>query len=180
MPRPPGRLTLWRLMALVSVLGVGLAILRHARTYWGTGEVLTIAPTVLLATHFLACFQRARWRAFWLGFGLSGWAYLAISLGSPAGEFLPTTRLLDGLHGRLYPPEAFRSFEDDFAVPRVMRAPGHRFRGAGHSVFSLFIALLGGAGASVLLPTRCEDREEGLPPDGSLLNPRWRDQYHRL
>jgi hypothetical protein len=147
---------------------------------WGTGEVATIAPTVLLATSVLAWFQRARRRAFWVGFGLAGWAYLALSLGSPAGSYLPTTRMLDGLHGQVYPPEAFRSFEDDFAVPRAMRISGDRFRRAGHSVFSLLIALLGGAGASVLLPMRCEDRDERLPPDGSLLNPRWRDQYDRL
>src|SRR5436305_3116632 len=87
---PRVRFTVRWLMALVSLLALGLAVMRHAVTHWGASEVMTIAPTVRLATNILAWFQGARWQVFWVGFGLCGWAYLTFSLGSPQAEHLPT------------------------------------------------------------------------------------------
>ena len=82
---PRVRFTVRRMMVLVSLLAIGLAVIRYTVTCWGTSEVLTIAPTVLVATNILAWFQRARRQVFWVGFGLCGWAYLTFSLGSPFG-----------------------------------------------------------------------------------------------
>jgi hypothetical protein len=179
--RPACRFTLRRLMGLVSVLALGFAILRHAVMAWGASEVMTIAPMVLLATNVLAWFQRARWQVFWIGFGLAGWAYLMLALGSPMEEHLPTTRMFDDLHDRLYPALAFpplRDYLDD--VDFTLAVHADRFRKAGHSVTSLVLALLGGTLAVILFSPRCEDREEPFPPDGSLLKAGWRSGVGNL
>jgi hypothetical protein len=163
------------MMVLVSLLAVGLAVIRYAVTHWGTSEVLTIAPTVLVVTNILAWFQGARRQVFWVGFGLCGWAYLTFTLGSPLAEHLPTAWFLDGLHDRIcanHPAPAY----DDFALGVITaEMHGDHFRRAGQSVFSLLFALLGGSLATVLIPARAKDGEGPLPPEGSLLRPGWRD-----
>jgi hypothetical protein len=163
-------------MALVFLLAVGLAVVRHAVTYWGPSEVMSIAPIVLLATNILAWFQRARWQVFWVGFGLCGWAYLTFSLGSPLAERLPTAWLFDGLHDRLCANCRSWGCLDGFGNAGYSGAVhADSFRRAGQSVFSLLFALLGGSLAIVLVPARAED-EVPLLPDGSLLKPEWRDE----
>ena len=87
---PYMRFTVRWIMAFVSFLALGLAAMRDPITHWGPREVTTLALSVLLATNILAWFQRARWQVFWIGFGLSGWTYLTLSLGSPLAEHLPT------------------------------------------------------------------------------------------
>jgi len=161
-------------MALVSLLALGLAVMRHAVTHWGASEVMTIALTVLMATNILAWFQRADWQVFWVGFGLCGWAYLTFSLGSPLAEHLPTAWLLDGLHDRLYANHPGLEEADGFGNGVMSPAHGYSFRRAGQSVFSLLFALLGGSLATVLIPERAKDGEVP-PPDGSLLKLEWRD-----
>ncbi|GAC1474390.1 MAG: hypothetical protein NVSMB9_24680 [Isosphaeraceae bacterium] len=174
MQRPCARFTLGRLMAIVSALALGLAVLRHAWTDWGPREVMTIAPTILLATNVLAWFQRARWQRFWVGFGLCGWAYLTFSLGSPFVEHLPTAWFLDGLHDRLYGNQPIPARDNDFGEAFISaKLHGDSFRRAGQSIFSLLFALLGGGVAIVLIPMNAGDEDEPLPPEGSLLKPGW-------
>ena len=159
---PRVRFTVRRMMVLVSLLAIGLAVIRYTVTCWGTSEVLTIAPTVLVATNILAWFQRARRQVFWVGFGLCGWAYLTFSLGSPSAEHLPTTWFLDGLHGRFcanHPDPSYDDFVDGVITAEVH---SYHFRRAGQSVFSLLFALLGGSLATVLIPARA-DRRGRLP-----------------
>ena len=129
-------------MAFLILLAAALAVVRHALTYWGTSEVMTVAPMVLVVTNILAWFQRARRQVFWGGFGLSGWAYLMLSLGSPLAEHLPTAWSLDGLHDRLYSNHPDPLYDDGFG--NGVTSPVHvdAFRRAGQSVFSLVSALL--------------------------------------
>jgi hypothetical protein len=179
MRRSSFKFTIWRLMAIVSLLALVLATLRHAVRYWGPGEITTLAWAVLVVTNVLAWFQRDRWQIFWVGFGLTGWAFLTLSIGSSAAEYLPTTRLLDGLHDRLYATPASPNFDDDFDGVNTGLSNGDQVRRAGHSLIGLCFALLGGVGACTLFPKRGEDRD-GLPvPDGSLLDEGWRDERIR-
>jgi hypothetical protein len=172
---PRVRLTVWRAMALVMLMAVGLAVTRHVATHWRASEAMSIAPIVLVATNVLAWFQRARWQVFWIGFGLCGWAYLTFTLGSQLAEHLPTAWLLDGLHDWVYanglPPAHDFGFDDGVISPE---AHGVAFRRAGQSLLSLLFALLGGCVAVVLFPAKAEDGVP-VPPDGSLLKPGWRD-----
>jgi len=176
MPCPVPQISLGRFMGLVSILGLGLAALRHAVDHWGADDVTALALTVLLGTNVVAWFSGARRQVFWAGFGLTGWAYLMLSWGPPAGPYLPTTDFLDGLHARLYPtkPDLFPGE----AFDQVVSGPAHaeRFIRAGHSVVSLALALIGGVGAVVLFPDRNGGKGEPFPPDGSLLGARWRDR----
>jgi hypothetical protein len=162
-------------MALISLLAVGLMVLRFAVRYWGPGEAMAIAPIVLVATNVLAWFQKARWQLFWIGFGLCGWAYLTFILSSGLAEYLPTAWLLDGLHDRLYPngpPTGYDiGFDDEVGTAQ---AHSEAFKRAGQSLVSLLFALLGGGAAVALFPARSEN-EAPRPPNGSLLKPGFRD-----
>jgi hypothetical protein len=153
-------------MALVCLLGIALAILRHALRYWGPSEVTNFAVTILVATNVLAWSQSARWQRFWVGFGLFGWAYLMASWGS--SEHLPTTWLLDRLHDRMHA----MSEAPTLGIPADNETWGPAYTGelrrAGHSVLSLVVGLLGGIAVSLLFRKKDE-----VPPDGSLVEPGW-------
>jgi hypothetical protein len=171
---PRVRVTVRQMMALVCLMAVGLMIARHVVACWGPSEATTIAPIVLLASNVLAWFQRPRWQVFWIGFGLCGWAYMTFSVGSPLAEYLPTARLLDGLHEWFYAAPTVTAYVDFGEGVISRQAHGEAFRRAGQSLFSLLFALLGGGGAIVLFPPKAEDRVP-IPPDGSLLGTGWRD-----
>ncbi len=173
------RYTMRQVMGLVLLLALGLAAVRYAVTNWGTSEAIAVAPIALVTTNILAWFQRARWQVFWVGFGLCGWAYLTISLESPMPESLPTAWLLDGLHDRYCANHPLPTVDDGFdGVVSESRLRG-RFRRAGQSVISLWLALLGGVAATILFPTRAENRGGPPPPEGSLLTPGWRETMSR-
>ena len=67
------------LVILVLVLGVGFAALRESNDFWDSG-IFTLTLGGLLISILLAVHQREANRAFWIGFTLFGWAYLALSL----------------------------------------------------------------------------------------------------
>jgi hypothetical protein len=85
------RFTIGGMLALVVFLAVSIAALREATDLWDSG-VFTAALGVLLAAVLLAVHRTGRQRAFWLGFALFGWAYLAASLVPPAEARLLTTK----------------------------------------------------------------------------------------
>lgn len=185
--RPSQRFTLGRSMTLLALLCVVMAIVSRALKRWGPGEITTLAVIILVATNILAWFQSARWQVFWVGFGLFGWAYLSISLGTSAAEYLPTTALIDGLHDQWYGtrdafsdqwvgnPSVPAFYAEDFEASPAGAAHRHSFMTAGHSLICLFFSLLGGIGARLLFPAKGSDPEPP-PPDGSLLKPAWRDK----
>ena len=168
--RNQARFSVGWIMVAVSAVAVGLAIVRHALMSWGAGEAITLAITVLLTANLCALFQSDRRHRFLVGFEICGWTYLALSLGSPLEEHLPTTRLLDNLHGRFQanrPPPIHEDFGEGF---RAAQIHAESFQRAGHAAISLMFALWGGFAASVLVPARPEATASG-PPDGSLLGP---------
>ncbi len=97
------RYSVSRQLASLAILTIGFASLRYASTTWAGAALLAtlfILSVALLAVIYLG----GRRRAFWLGFVLLGWGYMALAGGawwSPgAGRpDLVTTHLLD----RLYP-----------------------------------------------------------------------------
>jgi hypothetical protein len=157
MRRP--RLTLMGLMASVVVLAALFAVVRHASTYWGAGEILTIVIGMLLASALVAWFRGGRRGAFWMGFATTGCAYLILSLSvwsdPPMSSHLPTTKLLDTLHGQVHPEpdrwiDNLGSWDGPLGYPHCLE----RFRQGGHSLWSLLLALLGGIAARLLFPVR--------------------------
>jgi hypothetical protein len=100
------RFTIAGLMGLVVVVAVGVAALRFASETWA--GVLLLLTLGTLGASVLA-FQEwtgAR-RAWWRGFALFGWGYVALAMGPWASEaiapHLPTTLGLDALYARMHP-----------------------------------------------------------------------------
>jgi hypothetical protein len=72
------RTSIARLMMLVLLLGIGMAALLHATAGWAVALAITI--TLLLFVAVLgAYFRKGSARAFWIGFLLFGWSYVALS-----------------------------------------------------------------------------------------------------
>jgi hypothetical protein len=84
------RISIAGLLGVVLFIAVALAALLASTPAWDSGTLgltsLSLLTAVLLAVH-----RTDRRRAFWLGFGLFGWAYLVASLIPPIGSRLPTT-----------------------------------------------------------------------------------------
>ena len=66
------------LVILVLVLGVSFAALRESNDLWDSG-LFTVTFGVFLIAILLAVHRTESNRAFWLGFALFGWGYLAVS-----------------------------------------------------------------------------------------------------
>jgi hypothetical protein len=91
MRRP--RFTIGNLLVLVLFLAVGLAALRAASEGWDSA-VFGLTLLVMLASVLLAVHRDGPRRAYWLGFALFGWTYLALlEIPSVAGR-LPTAHAL--------------------------------------------------------------------------------------
>jgi hypothetical protein len=95
------------LMGLVLIAALGMAALRNASETWA-GVTYLVTRGVLGLAILCAIYARGARRAWWLGFCLFGWGYLAlmatrIELRSP---YLPTSTLLVALRPHLgYPAD---------------------------------------------------------------------------
>jgi hypothetical protein len=160
------RFSIATLMAVVLVCGVAVAALRHASDTWA-GVMLALTLFMLgIALLGILTLRDAR-RAFWQGFALFGWGYLALTTGPWAAEQvgprLPTTHLLGYSFGRLYPepgviidspvivssPASSVKTHIEIAADRgiVFIAAGgnlDQFVRVGHCLFALLAALVGG------------------------------------
>jgi hypothetical protein len=87
------RFTIAGLLGVITVHGIGLAALREASEFWDSG-LFTLTLGVLLVSVLLAVHRREYRRAFWAGFALFGWGYVALSLVPSAEPRLVTTRAL--------------------------------------------------------------------------------------
>jgi hypothetical protein len=87
------RFTIGGLLVVVVFLAVAIAALREATDLWDS-VVFTATGALLLASVLLAVHRSGRKRAYWLGFALFGWAYLAASLVPAVETRLATTKLL--------------------------------------------------------------------------------------
>jgi hypothetical protein len=105
------------LLWAVTFLAVGIAALINANGLW-QGAIWGLVLYGLTAAILLAVYRREQTRAFWLGFAVFGWLYLALfltSLGPAQLQFwtradplkhedLITTRLAYLAHQNLLPP----------------------------------------------------------------------------
>ena len=71
------RFTLAQSMAIVLLIGVGLAAMRSASVLWSS-TVFTLTVAVLSAAILGAMARRGRARMTWVGFALFGWVYLGM------------------------------------------------------------------------------------------------------
>src|SRR5690349_14196326 len=67
-------------MAIVLLVGVGVAALRSASVLWSSA-VFTLAVAVLSGAVLGAIARRGRSRMTWAGFALFGWIYLGTTFG---------------------------------------------------------------------------------------------------
>jgi hypothetical protein len=95
------RLSFRSLMALIAVVGAGLAALRNADGLWA-GMLLLVALGALGVAVMGALILRGKGRAWWGGFAFFSGGYLALTLGPWFGETfrsqLGTTHLLEYVH----------------------------------------------------------------------------------
>ena len=167
------RFSIAGLLGVILFAGVGLAALRAASAPWD-GAVFGATLLILTTSILLAVHRDQARRAFWIGFALFGWVYLAASLIPPVEARLPTTRglaFLDAKRPRVNPTGfAMADFDADGTMDifvatdpttgnggayRLQAVSGYgilanlpdssaNFLRIGHSLLALLFACLGG------------------------------------
>jgi hypothetical protein len=94
------RFNIASLLGVILVLGVAFAALRESDDLWESG-LFTLTLGVLLVSILLAVRRSEANRAFWLGFALLGWGYLALSLVPTIESRLLTTKGLAYLDSKV-------------------------------------------------------------------------------
>jgi len=94
------RFNIASLLVIILVLGVGFAALREASDLWESG-LFTVVLGSLLISILVAVHRTESRRAFWLGFTLFGWIYLAFSLVPSIESRLITTKALAFLDSKV-------------------------------------------------------------------------------
>jgi hypothetical protein len=85
------RFNIVSILGVILFLGVGFAALRESNDYWDSG-LFTLTLGVLLVSVLLATHRAEAKRAFWGGFALFGWGYLALSAAPSIESRLLTTK----------------------------------------------------------------------------------------
>ncbi len=97
------RFHLGTLVIVVLLFGVGFAALRESNEAWDRC-IFSMMLGVLLLSILLAIHRLGSLRAFWLGFALFGWIYVALTLVPPIESRLVTTKALAYLHSKMPAP----------------------------------------------------------------------------
>src|SRR5579864_5536811 len=96
------RVSIATLLMVVAACAVACSALRFASDAWAAAS-LALVLGLLAVAGGMALFRRGQKRGFWIGFAVSGSAYMLVcfspSIGPRVRPQLPTTRMLD----RLYP-----------------------------------------------------------------------------
>ncbi|MDR3621451.1 MAG: hypothetical protein P4L85_19025 [Paludisphaera borealis] len=166
----------WALCRALAVM-VMLSLIER-ETWTCSASELTTATIMVMVVVSIVSFLFWRRSAFWIGFVVVGWAWLAISLGTSLGPDLPETGWIDAVRSRVgSAPESIRSFDKFEEMDQKRRDLQHRdaFRTAGHCLVSLALACLCGDATRLLFATEDPDREDWVTPDGSLFRPNPRD-----
>jgi hypothetical protein len=176
------RFTLAQSMAIVLLIGVGLAAMHSASVLWSS-TVFTLTVAVLSAAILGAMARRGRARMTWVGFALFGWVYLGTTFGLWAaanGVAAPpyVTRLaLDYWDSKLWSVhrvETHQSGEELFSrptpplppvaaplnpalappprVPLVLTPDAFQFRRIGHCLAAILFGLVGAVSGRLLTP----------------------------
>jgi hypothetical protein len=162
------RFSIAGLMGIVLVAAIGLAALRSPSAIWA-GAIFSLTCAVLGLAIVGAIYCKGAARAWWLGFCVFGWGYLAMvgfSRAGPPFAQLPTTQLLLALGPVLgHPAEVF-------TVPRAPN--GWRFLNnyfqIGHALLALLAGLAGGTLARLFLALPV-DRSEAPDSETSATVP---------
>jgi hypothetical protein len=102
------RFHLGTLVILILLMGVGFAALRESNETWDS-SIFSITLVALLTSILLCVHRSGPRRAFWLGFALFGWIYVALSLVPSIETRLITTKWLAFLDTMVTRPVPFLS-----------------------------------------------------------------------
>ena len=94
------RFHLGTLVIVVLILGISCAAFRESNEVWDS-SIFTLTLVILLTSVLLALHRTEKRRAFWSGFALFGWTYLALSLVPPIESRLATTKALAYLDSKV-------------------------------------------------------------------------------
>ncbi len=196
----PIRFSIAGLMGIVVMAAIGLAALRNASETWAGAMLLLTCGVLALAVVGVVCCGGSE-RAWWLGFALFGWGYLALSCwlwAEDRSPRLPTLVLLDALSTKLgvTPPGAggmggagggmrnvglftvmgqFGGIGGFGGNAAGVVTPGS-YALVGHCLWVLLFAVLGGTLSSFLfaIPSRrAETRQNGNDPAAPSGRKRW-------
>ena len=177
------RFSIAGLMGAVLVAAIGLAALRNASETWAGVMLLLTCGVLALAVVGVVC-RAGSERAWWLGFALFGWGYLALAFWSwhdASAPELPTLAWLEMLSTKVgLTPEGFgqgsgmggmgggmrsvpilalcasRGGFGGAAVPAAGAATDGSYAQIGHCLWALLLAIVGGFLAKLLfgIPAR--------------------------
>lgn len=123
-------------MGVVLLASLGLAALRSGSATWASAVSLLACGVLALGVVGVACGGRAG-RAWWLGFGVFGWGYMAPAFwDDPDLPRLPPVVLLNALMSYIGPPVSWQ--------PGYRGIADNPYFLVGHSLCSLVAACLGG------------------------------------
>jgi hypothetical protein len=94
------RFNIASLLVVVLFFGVGFAALRESNDLWDSGLV-SLTLGALLISILLAVHRSEAKRAFWIGFALFGWSYLALPIVPAIESSLLTTKALAYLDSKV-------------------------------------------------------------------------------
>ena len=102
------RFSIAELLGAVGLSGLGLACLLHASSPWAA-TMFSITLGLLTMALIGVIYRMGERRAFWVGFAICGWLYMALTtnpwLGAWIGPNLVTSKLLYWAYPRLIPDE---------------------------------------------------------------------------
>ncbi len=157
------RFSIVGLMGIVLASAVGLTALRNASKTWA-GAMLLLTCGILALAVVGAIYRQGARRAWWLGFSIFGWGYMALSGCWSANGLtdLPTTEVLKILKPWLAvsPPPGGGRFGGGFGGGPL----AHGYEQAGHCLWALLAALLGGLLAAFSF-VPASDPSDRSPPD---------------
>jgi hypothetical protein len=165
------RFSIGGLMGIVLIAAISLAALRNANAIWAGVMLLLTCAVLGMAILGVVCRRQAQ-RAWWLGFALFGWGYLALAVSWPLSHWiqLPTVTLLEVLALKLgaRPSGMGGGMGVDPLIPPLLQV--------GHCLWALLAAVLGGMLARALfaLPAgRSESSATLARPGGQPPRKRW-------
>jgi hypothetical protein len=124
------RFNIASLLVVVLVLRVGFAALRESSDFWESG-LFTLTLSVLLVSSLFSIHRSEARRAFWMGFSLFGWTYLALSLVPSIESRLATTKVLAYLDSKV--PGRTQSFFKIQFTATGNGAPGNQVQAVAFS-----------------------------------------------
>jgi hypothetical protein len=172
------RLSIAGLMGIVLVASLGLTALRSGTEIWAGATLLATSAVLALAVVGVVC-RSGPERSWWLGFALFGWGYLGLVFLWPQTSLvLPTSALLKLIRPSVGPigmgggggGGGFGGGFGGMGLYIVYDA----YSQAGHSLFSLVVAAVGGVLAVRLFGGQAAPPESVAGPTAEARAPRHR------